>query len=143
MCHNDGWLLDVFPLRWERRRPIAPLCVHYLRLAKMRHQYRLRTLLVLMACIGVYITAFKLVWHWTLLLTGTAVPVIVSLIMVRRWARLTSTERTVVRATAYTAVSFAVWLFWVVFVILGPGESIFNLFADLVPGVGQWNGVWR
>jgi hypothetical protein len=109
----------------------------------MRLQYRLRTLLLLVAGIGIYITVFKLIWHWTLLVTVTAVPLGISLIMVRRWSRFTNTERTAVRATAYTATSSVIWLLWVIFVILGPGEAIFFLFEEIVPGVEVWNGVWK
>ena len=113
---------------------------------KMPYQFGMRTLLLFVAGIAIYITLFKLVWHWTLLATITAIPLVISLVIVRRWTRLTAAERTAFRATAFTAIAFVIWLPWVVLVVLGPGEAIFNVFSELIPWMDiylrLWHDVW-
>lgn len=117
--------------------------IRRLRLAvAFRHQFRLRTLFLLVAAAGSYLTLFRLAWHWTLLGTGTAAPLVLSLVVTRRWTRLPAEKRTVLRAIVYVLATAAVWVPWVVFVILGPGEAIFKVFEELIPIVRYWNGVW-
>lgn len=114
---------------------------------RRRYQFRLRTLLLFFAFLGIYITLFRLVWHWMLLLTTTAIPLVASLTMVQWWTRLPGEKRTPFRAAIFTAAAVVTWLPWVVFFVLGPGEAVFNATHEVIPGtdsfIEKWNGVWQ
>jgi len=59
----------------------------------MAIRYQLRTLLLLAAAVGSYITLFRLAWHWVLLGTVTAIALMLSLLVTREWMQLPAAKR--------------------------------------------------
>ncbi len=116
-------------------------------MAERRFQFRLHTLLIAVVCFGVYLTLFRLVWHWMLLLSAGAVPLAGTFLLVRLWSNLPVEKRTVVGACVLTGVSVLCWFPWIVLFVLGPGQAVFDGVRDVtneyVLGfLDDWNAVW-